>query len=343
MGESARCAARNEVYDSPMSFACKNGSCGVPCWMRKVLLAAACYHILFAVWANFWPHLWFDWTGMERPNHPLMWQGVGIVMGVLGICLLIAARNPIHHWLVVLVGFVKFTFGIIGFGVAIYQQEIPLRAAWMMLADDLVWWYPFAAVLWASVLAHTGVPPLRAEPLGITEAAGSYRLSNGMTLAEASADKLLAMVFLRHFGCTFTRQILRGLENIQHEAKLHGAELVLVHMLQNGKETQYIGERSGVTRIADPRCELYRAFGLGKGGFLELFGPRVWWRGAVSVFKGCGVGYLAGDGLQMPGAFLFHDGKIIASQRAHSAADLPNLAELFQALPLSDSRAMVTA
>ena len=181
------------------------------------------------------------------------------------------------------------------------------------------------------------------EGLSIAEAAGSYSLSSGRTLAEASESKLLALVFLRHFGCTFTRQILRGLEGIEKEAKSHGAELVIVHMLQSGKEIRYLGERSGVTRIADPRCELYRAFGLGKGGFLELFGPHVWWRGAVSIFKGCGLGHLAGDGLQMPGAFLFLDGKIISSQRAHSASDLPDLPGLFQALPSPAGRDTVSA
>ena len=316
-----------------MPFACRNGRCETPCWMRKVLLAAGIYHILFAAWANFWPHLWFDWIGADRPNHPLLWQGVGLMMGILGICFLFAAKNPVQHWLVALVGLIKFTLGIVGFAVALVQQDILLRAGWMLLVDDLIWWAPFAAILWACVRAHTGVPPMRSEPLSIAEAAGSYSLSNGKTLAEASDSKLLAMVFLRHFGCTFTRQILRGLEGIQKEAQAHGAELVLVHMLQGGKETQYLGERSGVVRSADPRCELYRAFGLGKGGFLELFGPHVWWRGAVAIFKGCGVGHLAGDGLQMPGAFLFRDGKIISSQRAHSASDLPDLPGLFQALP----------
>ena len=326
-----------------MPFACKSGHCETPSWMRKVLLAAGVYHLLFAVWAGLWPSMWFDWVGKEQPNHPMMWQGVGVVMGVLGIGLMIAARNPILHWIIVLFGFVKFTLGIFGFGAALFNQEIPLHCFWMLLADDLVWWFPFAAILWASLRAHTGVPPTRSTPFSIEEAAGSYYLSNGKSLADASENKLLAMVFLRHFGCTFTRQILRGLEGIQKEADAHGAELVLVHMLQNGKETQYLGERSGVARIADPRCELYRAFGLGKGGFLELFGPHVWWRGALALFKGCGVGHLAGDGLQMPGAFLFRDGKIISFQRAHSAADLPDLPQLFQALPLPASHVTVSA
>jgi hypothetical protein len=316
-----------------MSFSCDNARCQSPCWMRKVLLAAALYHLLFAGWAICWPYLWFDWTGMEPLNHPVLWQGFGIVIGALGIGLLLAAKNPIQHWLIVLVGLAKFTFGGIGFAVAIFEGHLPLRAVGMMLVNDLIWWAPFAAILWACLRAYAGVPPTRSEPYSISEAAATYHLSSGQTLAEASDSKMLALVFLRHFGCTFTRQILRGLETIQKEAKAHGAELVLVHMLQNGKETRYLGERSGVSRIADPRCELYRAFGLGKGGLIELFGPHVWWRGAVAIFKGCGLGHLAGDGLQMPGAFLFRDGKIVSSQPARSAADLPDLSGLFKALP----------
>ena len=171
------------------------------------------------------------------------------------------------------------------------------------------------------------VPP---EP---GKVAAEFYLSSGENLLEASRKRILALVFLRHFGCTFTRQILRHLENVQEPAQAHGAELVLVHMLKDGGEIRYLAGHDDVARIADPRCELYRAFGLGRGGLMELFGPRVWWLGAVSIFKGCGVGHLAGDGLQMPGAFLFQDGKIIASQRAKSASDLPDIPQLFEGLP----------
>ncbi|MES2475182.1 MAG: hypothetical protein V4640_05335 [Verrucomicrobiota bacterium] len=326
-----------------MPFACNNGRCETPCWMRKVLLAAGLYHILFAAWAICCPHQWFEWISMAQPNHPMLWQGVGAVMGVFGIGLLIAARNPIQHWFIVGVGLVKFTLGIAGFALALWKQQIPLASAWIMVVDSMVWWLPFAAILWATVRAHCGVPPTRKTPYSMGEAAAGYTLSDGTTLADASENKLLALVFLRHFGCTFTRQILRELEAIQREARVHGAELVLVHMLQDGKETEYLGERSGIRRIADPRCELYRAFGLGKGGFLELFGPQVWWRGAIALFKGCGVGHMAGDGLQMPGAFLFRDGAIVSSQRARSAAELPNLPGLFQGLPSASGRGTVPA
>jgi hypothetical protein len=301
--------------------------------MSQVLIAAGIYHLVFGVAAIFWPFLVFDGIGIERPNHPVLWSGVGVIIGALGVFFLIASRDPIHHWPSVFIGLMKSGVTMLAVTSAVIDGQLPPASLWILLIDDVIWIPSFVVILYASLRAHTGVPPTHAEPLSIAEAAKTYSLSNGQTLAEASDSKLLAIVFLRHFGCTFTRQILRGLEGIQKEAQAHGAELVLVHMLQGGKETQYLGERSGVTRIADPRCELYRAFGLGKGGFLELFGPHVWWRGAVSIFKGCGLGHLAGDGLQMPGAFLFRDGKIISSQPAHSASDLPNLPELFQALP----------
>lgn len=298
--------------------------------MKTVLLVAGLYHLALGIWANAWPFVWFDWLGIERPNHPILWRAMGLVFAALGVGLLLAARSPVRHWPAVLATFLKSCLAIGGSAVAFVNGEIPERGCWIILINDLIWWVPLAVILWATVRAHVGIRPTRQTPLTIAEASNEYSLSSGETLAEASRDQTLVLVFLRHFGCTFTRQILRGLQELQSEAGQRNARLVLVHMLQSGRETTYVGERSGVARIADPRCELYRAFGLGKGGFLELFGPRVWWRGAISVFKGCGVGHLAGDGLQMPGAFLVRNGRIVAARPAHSAADLPDIGQLFE-------------
>lgn len=297
--------------------------------MRTCLLLAGLYHLAFGIWVNAWPFLWFDWSGIDRPNHPMLWRAVGLISAAVGAGLLVASRSPVKHWPIVLAAFLKSTLTIVGGSLAYLNGEIPARGCWILAVDDLIWWVPLAMILWSTVKAHIGIRPTRQSPLTIEEASNDYLLSSGESLAEASRDRTLVLVFLRHFGCTFTRQILRGLQDLQSQANERGSRLVLVHMLQSGRETSYLGERSGVARIADPRCELYRAFGLGKGGFLELFGPRVWWRGAVAVFKGCGVGHLAGDGLQMPGAFLVRNGRIVAAQPAHSAADLPDIGQLF--------------
>ena len=326
-----------------MPFECHGRGCKVPLWMPRILLIAGLYHLLFAIGANLWPHLCFDWAGIPRPNHPVLWRAAGLTSAVFGIGLLIAARDPIRHWPVVLLGFGKATL-VIGLLVAsIFADELPAKTLWLALCDDLIWWFPLAAILWSTVQAHMGRPPSRENPLRIPEACEAYHLSSGESLAEASSRQTIALVFLRHFGCTFTRQILAHLQDLKAEADEHEARLVLVHMLQENREADYLNQRGGAARIADPMCELYRSFGLGKGGFLELFGPRVWLRGAISVFKGCGVGHLAGDGLQMPGAFLLRNSRVISSQPAHSASDLPDLPRLFEGLRAPAAGERVTA
>lgn len=302
--------------------------------MRVVLVVAGIYHIFFGLWANCWPLHIHHLLSLPQPDHTLAWRLAGLISCTLGIGLVIAARGPIRHWGIVLLGFIKCMIALILVGLALIDYRLPFSASLLLAADDLLWAGPFAYILWTALRAHAGIPPSRSEPYSVREAADVYRLSSGVTLAKASEERPLVLVFLRHFGCTFTRQILRGLQELEQQAKQNNATLVLIHMLQSGEEIDYLGHNSDIPRIADPRCELYRSFGLGKGGFIELFGPRVWWRGAIAVFKGCGVGHLAGDGLQMPGVFVFHDGKIISSQPAHSSSDLPNLGALFNRTPL---------
>ena len=80
-----------------MLFACTDGRCKTPRWMRNVLLGAGIYHLLYAAWSILWPHWWFDWIGFDRLNHPRLCQGVGLLVGVLGIYFLVVATNPIRH------------------------------------------------------------------------------------------------------------------------------------------------------------------------------------------------------------------------------------------------------
>ena len=295
--------------------------------MRSVLKLAGIYNILFGIWAVGWPSAWFEISGMELPKYPFIWQCVGMIVGVYGVGYLAASTAPLRHWPIVLVGFMGKVFGPMGFFWAASQGELPWQAGWMLFFNDLIWWVPFAMILWATACQQVGRPAV-GEPMSLDKAVTVFRLTSGETLLEASKKDQLAIVFLRHFGCTFTRQLLRNLREMHERAEEKGARLVLVHMLQEGEEEEFVGN-DGVARIADPRCDLYRAFGLGKGGFLELFGPKVLYRGAKAFFGGCGVGMLKGDGLQMPGAFLLKDGEIQEAQKAQSASDLPSVEALF--------------
>lgn len=294
-----------------------------------VLAFAGIYCLSFAAWTFFFPGQAYEWVSVEKGGHLVLVQVIGLFYFVFGLSFFLAAKDPIRHWRIVFICTAKIALVL---GISMYtwwHQVLPLRLIVLLCIDDVIWFVPFVMILWAALQAKSGRPPLYQTPLTMEQAAQNYQLSTGETLADAARDKTVVLVFLRHFGCTFTRQLLRGLELLENQAKQQNGRLILVHMLQSGKETAYLGERTGVDRIADPYCELYRTFGLGKAGFWELFGPPVWYRGMMALFRGCGVGHLAGDGMQMPGVFLFKNGRVLASQPAKSAADLPDLQALF--------------
>lgn len=308
---------------------CEGGKCKVPLWMPLVLCLAGIYCIGFASVTLAWPDQAYAQTGLDASGHHLLVRVIGMFYLVFGCSYFLAARDPIRHWRIVLLCVIKILIVLVAGSYAWWNALLAPPLILFLVVDDVLWLLPFSMILWSAVQANLGRPPLYQQPLTTDMAAEQFQLSTGESLAEAASAQIVVLVFLRHFGCTFTRQLLRGLEMIEQQAREKNARLVLVHMLQSGKETAYLGDKSGVARIADPYCELYRSFGLGKAGFWELFGPRVWLRGIIALFRGCGVGHLAGDGLQMPGAFLFHCGQIIAAQPAKSAADMPDLDQLF--------------
>ena len=87
--------------------------------------------------------------------------------------------------------------------------------------------------------------------------------------------------------------------------------------------------------IEDPEQELYRAFGLRRGGFSELASPGVIWRGLrAGLLEGHGIGYPAGDVLQLPGVFLLDDCQVVRSFRHKTAADRPD----YQSIAMSQSK-----
>jgi len=265
---------------------------------------------------------------MPIEGHKEMWMTVGLLNGAIGLGLLLASTNPPRHWPNILIAFLAKIGAAIGFLWAVSQGVFPLRAGWAILLNSILWIPPLFFVLWRIGQAYAGKPLLRKEPYTLKEALEHYTLNTGESLYEASTNQTIVVVFMRHFGCTFTRQLLRKLSSLEEQTKQHEAKLVLVHMLQSGEETTYLN-RNTIARVSDPYCELYQTFGLGKGGLLALFGPTVILQGTLALIRGCGVGHLAGDGLQLPGAFIVKNGEIIKAQRAKTAASLPQLEKLF--------------
>jgi len=152
-----------------------------------------------------------------------------------------------------------------------------------------------------------------------------------VSLLERSQSTPLLVVLLRHLGCTFCREALADLAAQRDEIEAAGVQPVLVHL---GTEAQAatLFDRYGLAdmpRVADPQARLYRSFGLGRGRFGQLFGVASWTRGfRAALLDRHGVGQLAGDGFQMPGAFLIRRGRIEQSFIHRVSADRPDYARL---------------
>lgn len=152
------------------------------------------------------------------------------------------------------------------------------------------------------------------------------RTNRGRSVAAVSMHQPVLLVFLRHFGCTFCREALNDLAQLQGEISNTGTQLLLVHMADNETAEAYF-ERyklEAAEHVSDPDCRFYKSFGLTKGTPRQLFGLQSWIRGfEAGVVEGHGIGLLLGDGFQMPGVFAINQSTIKASFVHKLASDRP--------------------
>lgn len=309
-----------------------------PRWLTWVLYLAAVYNIVWGTWVVLRPLDLFVWTGAQSPIYPSIWQCVGMIVGVYGVGYAIAASNPFRHWPIVMVGLLGKLFGPIGFAwmlattAAGEPGRLPLSWGWTLVTNDFIWWIPFTVILYQASRFHLA-PPLT-DDLSIAQANERFFDQNGKSINELSKDQVLLVVFLRHSGCTFCREALADLCKQRGQLAVDGVAPVLVHMGDNEAEKSFFEAYllGDVSRISDPACQLYRAYGLGRGRIAQLLGPAVWWRGfKAAILARHAVGPAGGDGFQMPGAFLVRDGMILREYRHETAADRPNYCELIRA------------
>ena len=302
--------------------------------MRRVLLAAAVYNLVWGGFVVLFPGALFAWIGAEAPLYPARWQCIGMIVGVYGLGYAIAARDPMRHWPIVFVGLLGKVLGPIGFALSLWDESFPAAFAWTILTNDLIWWLPFGAILWQAASHHVAGEVAAAPPQPLLQALSRARTQHDLTLLELSHDRELLVVFLRHAGCTFCREAIADLAQQRSQIEAAGTTPVLVHLGSEQDAAQWLGGSGleDLPRISDLSRELYASFDLHRGSFLQLFGPKVWWRGLRAAWAGHGVGKLQGDGFQMPGTFLVRDGKIRMAYRHRSAADRPDYVALAAAM-----------
>ena len=131
--------------------------------MQTTLRLAAIYNLAWGAWAIFFPNDFFYFTGMELPRHPMIWQGMGMVIGVYGLGYWWASADAIRHWPIVAVGFLGKIFGPLGFVFNYWQGAVPGAFGYTLITNDLVWWIPFFLILKA---AHRAGWPLHDKAIG---------------------------------------------------------------------------------------------------------------------------------------------------------------------------------
>lgn len=116
-------------------------------WLKVCLALAALYNVLWGAWVILFPMASFELAGLPTPNYPEIWQCIGMIVGVYGVGYAIAATNPYRHWPIVLVGLMGKLLGPAGFVMAYCSGKFNLAFALNIITNDLIWWVPFAMVL----------------------------------------------------------------------------------------------------------------------------------------------------------------------------------------------------
>lgn len=115
--------------------------------MSITLKLAAIYNLIWGAWVVIFPNHFFELVGMDLPTHPMIWQGMGMVIGVYGLGYWWAAQDPLTHWPIVAVGFLGKIFGPIGFFVNYAQGVVPFEFIYTLFTNDFIWWIPFFLIL----------------------------------------------------------------------------------------------------------------------------------------------------------------------------------------------------
>jgi hypothetical protein len=133
------------------------------------------------------------------------------------------------------------------------------------------------------------------------------------------------LVFLRHFGCLFCREMVADLR--QHAAAEGEAGRILIFYQGTVPEGRafFTEHWPSARAIADQPLRFYQGLGIPKAGLGNLVSPAVWRRGMHSYSRGHRIGRIQGDVRQMPGLMWVRDGRILWRHDFEHAGDNPDV------------------
>jgi len=297
-------------------------------WIKGTLVVAGLHSFIVGVLSMIFHGSAFGLYGLQENFHIVALQSFGAVMVIFGIGYFIAAYDVYRYWPIVMLGlFYKMSMPLL-FLVDSFLGVIHITFNSMIVFNYLIWILPLGLILYKVYQEAYKTDTLLLDmfteqhyPLNL------FETSDGQNLEELVQKQPVLVVFLRHFGCTFCRETLQDLAKVKNDIDEMGTKLLVVHMGYDTHARDMLKRYNlvDVPRLSDPECILYKRFNLSKGRLMQIFGPKVLWRGLIAgIFKGNGIGEEEGDAFQMPGVFLLKSGKVIKKFVHRTAADRPD-------------------
>lgn len=162
-------------------------------------------------------------------------------------------------------------------------------------------------------------------------ALAAFSSTQGKTLSELSEEHPVLIVFLRHGGCPFCRQVLAQLQTLSEQIAERNLQLAIVHMMDHVQANKLLSryQLQNVHCFSDPDRKLYELFQVKRGNLAETIGPSIWWSGfKTTVLSGYLPGIPGKDIQQLGAALIFDKGKVVASHISENSADLPDWDQL---------------
>ncbi|MCB1070503.1 MAG: redoxin domain-containing protein [Verrucomicrobia bacterium] len=155
------------------------------------------------------------------------------------------------------------------------------------------------------------------------------RDQRGTTIHALSMRQPLLLVLLRHIGCPFCRKVLHELSESLPYISDCGYSVGLVHMNDEAEMTGPLTQYGllEVPRFYDPERRLYQALGLPRAQLRQALNIHLWKEG-VRLRKRYGFSTPKADPLQLPGAFLVDQGKVVAGEPVMTPDESPDFLAL---------------
>ena len=132
----------------------------------------------------------------------------------------------------------------------------------------------------------------------------------------------------------FCREWLAQLESHRAEIEEAGLKIVAIGIGQPKHARRYCGKLApSLDCYTNEETDVYRAYGLKRGGLGQLMSPSVMRAGMRATSSGFQQGKSTGDVKMLPGTFIIDtDGAVQYAYYSRHAGDHPSISKLLQAM-----------